>query len=641
MKKRLQRLIHRPVFQLVTLAIAVAVLGTLLVVANQGRLVAHSAAQPIAASEAAAIVKSGQARSIEVQLDHAYLNTDDAEYVFIKDRETSVPQMLAGLGVGSAEMGAVTYAVAELSPIPWGELIPVLVLTLLLGGVLLVAVRRNGNGPAFKFGRSKARRFVGQPQQVTFDDVAGAAEAKEELLEIVEFLKTPEKFAAMGARIPKGVLLVGPPGTGKTLISRAVAGEAGAPFFSISGSEFVEMFVGVGASRVRDLFEQAKRQAPSIIFIDEIDAVGRKRSAGNAGGGAHDEREQTLNQILVEMDGFEGNKQVIVLAATNRPDVLDPALLRPGRFDRQVTLANPDVKERTAILTVHARGKPLEDVVKLETLARSTPGFSGADLANLVNEAAILAVRRTKVSIGMDELQEAIDRVIGGPQKKARVMSLLEQRRTAYHEGGHALVGRFSENHDPVHKVSIVARGRLGGYTRFLPEEDRHYMTRTGFEAMIASALGGWVAERLIFGDVSTGASNDIEKATGIARGMVTTYGMSEKLGPLALGQADSGGFLGASGETRAYSERVAEAIDAEVSALLDAGMRQAESILVRHQAVLDALAARLLEDETIEGDDLEQIFQGAGSSEGVVTPLPHFRRGTGAPKLVPLPRVA
>jgi cell division protease FtsH len=628
MKKRLRHLLHRHAFHIVGLACLVLVMGSLLVAANLGRLQTHRGAQSIPASEAAAIVKSGQARSIEVQVDHAFLATDDAEYVFIKDRETSVPQMLAGLGVGASDMGTVSYQVTPTSAVQWGELVPILVLLLVLGGFLLVTLRRSGSGPGMRFGRSRARRFVGQAQQVTFDDVAGAAEAKEELLEIVEFLKTPEKFTAMGARIPKGVLLVGPPGTGKTLISRAVAGEAGAPFFSISGSEFVEMFVGVGASRVRDLFEQAKKQAPSIIFIDEIDAVGRKRSAGNSGGGAHDEREQTLNQILVEMDGFEGNKQVIVLAATNRPDVLDPALLRPGRFDRQVTLANPDVKERTAILAVHARGKPLDDVIRLETVARSTPGFSGADLANLVNEAAILAVRRSKQSIGMDELQEAIDRVIGGPQKKARVMSLLERRRTAYHEGGHALVGRFSQNHDPVHKVSIVARGRLGGYTRFLPEEDRHYMTRSGFEAMIASALGGWVAERLVFGDVSTGASNDIEKATSIARGMVTTYGMSETLGPLALGNAD------APGEARPYSERVAGTVDAEVSALLEAGMQQAEKILSRHKPILDTLAARLLDDETVEGDDLEVIFQGKSPDHGIVTPLP-------SPRLAPLPRVA
>jgi cell division protease FtsH len=475
---------------------------------------------------------------------------------------------------------------------------------------------------------------------VRFENVAGATEAKEELVEIVDFLKSPERFAAMGARIPKGVLLIGPPGTGKTLISRAVAGEAGVPFFSISGSEFVEMFVGVGASRVRDLFAQAKRQAPAIVFIDEIDAVGRKRSSGHAGG-AHDEREQTLNQILVEMDGFEGESHVIVIAATNRPDVLDPALLRPGRFDRQVTLANPDVKERIAILQVHAKGKPIESRVKLETLARSTPGFSGADLANLVNEAAILAVRRNQKSITMSNLQEAIDRVIGGPQKKARVISDVELRRTAYHEGGHAVVGRFSENHDPVHKVTIVARGRMGGYTRFLPEDDRQYMTRAGFEAMIASALGGWVAERLIFGEVSTGASNDIEKATSIARGMVTTYGMSDSLGPLALGQRESDGYLGAPGETRVYSERVAEAIDAEVRGLIDAGMRQAEAILREHQAVLDALAKRLVEDETIEGDALEKIFHGGASADGIIRPLRRYRRRPGSANLVPLPSLS
>src|ERR1051326_7037679 len=436
---------------------------------------------------------------------------------------------------------------------------------LIIGGVLIFMMRQaqGSNNQALSFGKSRARMFMGNKPTVTFADVAGVDEAKQELEEVVEFLKYPDKFAAVGARIPRGVLLVGPPGTGKTLISRAVAGEAGVPFFSISGSEFVEMFVGVGASRVRDLFEQAKRQAPAIIFIDEIDAVGRKRSSGQAGGG-HDEREATLNPILVEMDGFEATSHVIVIAATNRPDVLDPALLRPGRFDRQVTLGNPDVKERTSILEVHAKGKPIEAEVRLETLARSTPGFSGADLANLVNEAAILAVRRSHPRISMDDLQEAIDRVIGGPQKKARVMSELEQRRTAYHEGGHAVVGRFSENHDPVHKVTIISRGRMGGYTRFLPEEDRHYMTRAGFEAMIASALGGWIAEKLIFGDVSTGASNDIEKATNIARGMVTTYGMSERVGPLALASRDPA-------DPSRYSERSAEAIDAEVRALIDA----------------------------------------------------------------------
>jgi cell division protease FtsH len=638
--KRLPPLLARPVVRLVGISILIVCLAVLVVLANLGRLTAHSGALPIAASGAAAILKNGQAQSIEVQVDHVYLKADGHEYVFIKDREASVPQMLATLGVSARDLSGISYTVVEASAVPWGEIVPTLMLVAVLGGFLLFSMRR-GRNPGMGFGRSRARRFVGRPQQVTFEDVAGAAEAKEELMEVVDFLKSPQRFAAMGARIPKGVLLVGPPGTGKTLISRAVAGEAGAPFFSISGSEFVEMFVGVGASRVRDLFEQAKRQAPSIIFIDEIDAVGRKRSSGN-GGGAHDEREQTLNQILVEMDGFEGNKQVIVLAATNRPDVLDPALLRPGRFDRQVTLANPDVRERTAILGVHARGKPLEGTVRLETLARSTPGFSGADLANLVNESAILAVRRGHSSIDMSDLQEAIDRVIGGPQKKARVMSELEQRRTAYHEGGHAVVGRFSENHDPVHKVTIISRGRMGGYTRFLPEEDRHYMTRAGFEAMIASALGGWIAEKLVFGDVSTGASNDIEKATAIAHGMVTSYGMSESLGPLALGQRESTGYIGSPGEGRMYSERVAEAIDAEVRGLIDAGMGQAEQILLRHRDVLDALAARLLDEETIEGEQLEEIFQGVREpSDGVVTPLQRYRHRPGAPNLRPLPRVA
>ena len=638
--KRLRHQLTRPVVRLVAASAALAGVMIWIAVANVNHVNAHANAQPIAASEAAAIVSGGRARSIEVQVDHAYLTTDYAEFAFVKDREASVPQMLATLGVTPGQMAALTYTVDEPDAINVADLLPTLLGAVMLVVVLLFMLRR-GAGAGVGFGRSRARRFVGQAQGVTFADVAGATEAKEELVEIVEFLKAPARFAAMGARIPKGVLLVGPPGTGKTLLSRAVAGEAGVPFFSISGSDFVEMFVGVGASRVRDLFEQARRQAPSIIFIDEIDAVGRKRGAGH-GGGAHDEREQTLNQILVEMDGFlQGqvpeNKHVIVLAATNRVDVLDPALLRPGRFDRQVTLGNPDVRERAAILGVHARGKPLEGEVELATLARSTPGFSGADLANLVNEAAILAVRREHAAISMVDLQEAIDRVIGGPQKKARVMSAQEQRRTAYHEGGHAVVGRFSDDHDPVHKVTIVSRGRMGGYTRFLPEDDRYYMTRAQFEAQIASALGGWVAERLIFGDVSTGASNDIEKATNIARNMVTRYGMSENLGPLALGMRES-----AQGETRTYSERVAEAIDAEVRTLIEAGMAQAETILLRHRGVLDELAARLLEVETVEGDELEAIFASGYVGEGVVTPLPRYRhRANSQSSASSLPRLA
>jgi len=618
---RLRALFVRPLVRIVSLSLLVLLAGAIILIANLNRLSKHNNAQPISASEAASVIKSARAEQLTVQQERAYIKTADAEYVFIKEREASVPQMLSTLGVTSQELNTVKYEVEETAAVAWLDVVPVVLLTLMIGGVVFMTMRR---GPGMGFGRSRARRFVGQAQKITFDEVAGAAEAKEELYEIVEFLKYPEKFAAMGARIPKGVLLVGPPGTGKTLLSRAVAGEAGVPFFSISGSEFVEMFVGVGASRVRDLFEQAKRQAPSIIFIDEIDAVGRKRSTGNSSGG-HDEREQTLNQILVEMDGFEGTRHVIVLAATNRPDVLDPALLRPGRFDRQVTLANPDVKERTAILTVHSRGKPLHDGVRLDTLARSTPGFSGADLANLVNEGAILAVRKGRRAIDMLDLQEAIDRVIAGPQKKARVMSALEQQRTAYHEAGHAVVGRYSDDHDPVHKVTIVSRGRMGGYTRFLREEDRHYMARAQFEASIASALGGWAAERLIFGDVSTGASNDIEKATSIARSMVTTYGMSERLGPRALGSGESGA---------PYSERIAEAIDAEVHALIDAGAQQAEEILTHYRMVLDALAARLLDVETVEGQELELLFQGASEADAAITQLPTYRRQTARPRV-------
>src|SRR5438094_1302915 len=436
--------------------------------------------------------------------------------------------------------------VQESQTFQWlGQLLIAILPIVFIAGLFLYLMRQaqGTNNQALSFGKSRARMFMGNKPSVTFQDVAGVDEAKQELHEVVEFLKFPEKFAALGARIPKGVLLVGPPGTGKTLLSRAVAGEAGVPFFSISGSEFVEMFVGVGASRVRDLFEQAKRNAPCIIFIDEIDAVGRQRGAGL--GGSHDEREQTLNQILVEMDGFDSNTNVIGPAATNRPDVLDHALLRPGRFDRTVVLPPPDLAGRRAVLEVHSKGKPLDSSVDNEVLAKQTAGFSGADLANLLNEGAILAARRNKKSISMGELEEAIDRVVAGPERKSRLLSEKEKQRTAYHEAGHAVVGRWLEHHDPVHKISIIAHGMMGGYTRFLPEEDRHLWTRSEFEDRLAASLGGHCSEKLIFGEMSTGAQNDLEVATNLARKMVCEYGMSDALGPRPLGRKEELIFLG------------------------------------------------------------------------------------------------
>jgi cell division protease FtsH len=481
---------------------------------------------------------------------------------------------------------------------------------LIIGGVLIFMMRQaqGSNNQALSFGKSRARMFMGNKPTVTFADVAGVDEAKQELQEVVEFLKYPDKFAAVGARIPRGVLLVGPPGTGKTLISRAVAGEAGVPFFSISGSEFVEMFVGVGASRVRDLFDQAKRNSPCIVFVDEIDAVGRQRGAGL--GGSHDEREQTLNQILVEMDGFDTNTNVIVIAATNRPDVLDPALLRPGRFDRQVVLDRPDIKGRLAILHVHAKGKPLDRSVQLETLAKQTPGFSGADLQNLLNEAAILSARRSKRTIGMSELEEAIDRVIAGPERKSRIISEREKAITAYHEVGHALVARALPNCDPVHKVSIVARGSMGGYTRLLPLEDRYLNSKPQFEDFLAFALGGHVAELVIFGEVTTGASNDIERATGIARKMVTEYGMSSKLGPIALGHKEEMIFLGREiGEQKNYSEQTAREIDEEIRNIIMGAFAKAHKILTEHKDRLIMISEKLIRDETLEGVAFEALF--------------------------------
>ncbi len=487
-----------------------------------------------------------------------------------------------------------------------GGLIPFL----LLGALLIFMLRQaqGSNNQAMSFGKSRARMFMGNKPTVTFADVAGVEEAKEELQEIVEFLKYPEKFITLGARIPKGLLLVGPPGTGKTLISRAVAGEAGVPFFSISGSEFVEMFVGVGASRVRDLFDQAKRNSPCIVFVDEIDAVGRQRGAGL--GGSHDEREQTLNQILVEMDGFDTSTNVIVIAATNRPDVLDPALLRPGRFDRQVVLDRPDIRGRIAILQVHAKGKPLEVSISLETLARQTPGFSGADLSNLLNEAAILAARRNKRKIGISELEEAIDRVIAGPARKSRIISEREKAITAYHEVGHALVARMLPNTDPVHKVSIVARGQAGGFTTLLPTEDRYLWSKLQFEDMLAYALGGHVAELIIFGDVTTGASNDIERVTAIARSMVTEYGMSSRIGPMALGHKDELVFLGRDfGEQRNYSEQTAREIDEEIRRIIQEAFDKAYNVLLQNKTRLIMISERLIKEETLEGTLFELLF--------------------------------
>ncbi len=495
----------------------------------------------------------------------------------------------------------------------WGGLLSTLTFllpTLFLVGIFVFMMRQaqGSNNQAMSFGKSRARMFTGNRPTVTFADVAGVEEAKQELQEVVEFLKYPDKFAALGARIPRGVLLVGPPGTGKTLLSRAVAGEAGVPFFSISGSEFVEMFVGVGASRVRDLFDQAKRNAPCIIFIDEIDAVGRQRGAGL--GGSHDEREQTLNQILVEMDGFDSNTNIIIIAATNRPDVLDPALMRPGRFDRQVVLDRPDIKGRQAILEVHTRGKPLEEDCNAESLAKQTPGFSGADLENLVNEAAILAARRNKKTIGKSELEEAIDRVQAGPERKSRVISQREKIMTAYHEAGHAVTARVLAHADPVAKISIVARGMMGGYTRYLPEEDRFYHTRSQFRDMLVYMLGGHVAERLVFNELSTGASSDIERATGLARKMVTEFGMSEKLGTIAYGKKDEMVFLGREiSEQRNYSEEIAVKIDNEVKSIIDEAYERATVLLTRHMPETIKIVEVLMEKETIDGTEIDRFF--------------------------------
>jgi len=467
---------------------------------------------------------------------------------------------------------------------------------------------QGSNNAAMSFGKSRARMFSGDHPTVTFADVAGVDESKEELKEVVEFLREPQKFVALGARIPKGVLLVGPPGTGKTLLAKAVSGEAGVPFFSISGSEFVEMFVGVGASRVRDLFDQAKRNSPCIVFVDEIDAVGRQRGAGL--GGSHDEREQTLNQMLVEMDGFDTDTNIIIMAATNRPDILDPALLRPGRFDRRVVLDRPDMKGREAILKVHIKGKPIAPDVDLTVIAKSTPGFVGADLENLVNEAAILAARRNLTSIGQSEFEESIERVIAGPERKSRLISADEKRIVAYHEAGHAVVMNAIAESDPVQKVSIIARGMAGGYTLALPVEDTTLMSRKKLLAELSGLLGGRVAEEIAFQDITSGASNDIERVTKLARNMVTRLGMSSDMGPMVYGQKEEMIFLGREiSEQRDYSEAVAEKIDKEVRDLVDEAYTRTRQILTQYRDRLDAVAEKLLEVETLSRDEFEKIF--------------------------------
>ena len=572
--------------------------------------------QEISFSEVVAMAKRGEVDTIEVSGDNLTVTTIRGENMTSrKGQDTDVFQTLQNAGADPTTSNITIYYSGSSG---LGSLFGILLnfLPLIFFGAVLLFMMRQAQGntnQTFSFGRSRARMLVGNQPTISFSDVAGVEEAKIELEEVVEFLKYPERFLTLGAKIPRGVLLMGPPGTGKTLLARAVAGEAEVPFFSISGSEFVEMFVGVGASRVRDLFEQAKRNAPCIVFVDEIDAVGRHRGAGLGGG--HDEREQTLNQILVEMDGFDSSVNVIVLASTNRPDILDPALLRPGRFDRRVVLDNPDINGRTEILKVHVKGKPLEENIDLGSIARQTPGFSGADLANLVNESAILAARRKQESIGFDEFAESIDRVMAGPARKSRVISQHEKEVTAFHEAGHALVGYLLPNVDPVAKVTIVSRGAMGGYTKFLPEEDRHLQSLSQFKDQLAVAMGGRVAEEVQFGEteITTGASNDLEQATQMARTMVTRFGMSERLGPRTFGKREELIFLGREiSEQRDYSDQVAETIDDEVHDLINTGYETAKSLILENKDRLDRVARHLVDHETAEGDVLDSLFEAA-----------------------------
>ncbi len=557
-------------------------------------------------------VEAGQVEKVNISADRskALVSTSDGQRVAVN--LPADPGLLNILQTNGVDISVSPQTEDNV----WARVLSTLLIPFLLLVVLFFVLRRAQNGPgsqAMNFGKSRARVQMEPQTQVTFSDVAGIEQAKLELAEVVDFLKNADRFTAVGAKIPKGVLLVGPPGTGKTLLARAVAGEAGVPFFSISGSEFVEMFVGVGASRVRDLFEQAKANAPCIVFIDEIDAVGRQRGAGLGGG--NDEREQTLNQLLTEMDGFEGNTGIIIIAATNRPDVLDAALLRPGRFDRQVVVDRPDYAGRLEILNVHARGKTLSKDVDLEKIARRTPGFTGADLSNLLNEAAILAARRNLTEISMDEVNDAIDRVLAGPEKKDRVMSEKRKSLVAYHEAGHALVGALMPDYDPVQKISIIPRGRAGGLTWFTPSEDRMdsgLFSRSYLQNQMAVALGGRIAEEIVFGEeeITTGASGDLQQVARVARNMVTRFGMSDRLGPVALGRSQGGMFLGRDiMAERDFSEETAAAVDDEVRNLVDQAYRRAKAVLSENRSVLDRLAEMLIERETVDSEELQELL--------------------------------
>ena len=553
-------------------------------------------------------VQDGKVKNVAIEVDDNVYKIsgqlkDGRKFTSTAPKESDITKQLTNKHVN--------FTFEPVKPAPWWlslltTLFPIVILIAFL--IFIMNQTQGGGNKVMQFGRSRARMLSPEDVKITFADVAGAEEAKEEMQEVVEFLKNPAKFVRIGAKIPKGVLLYGAPGTGKTLMAKAVSGEAGVPFFSISGSDFVEMFVGVGAARVRDLFEQAKRTAPCIVFIDEIDAVGRQRGAGLGGG--HDEREQTLNQLLVEMDGFSPNEGIILMAATNRPDILDPALLRPGRFDRHIFIDPPDVKGREAILAVHIKGKPIDEGVDLEILAKRTPGFTGADLANMVNEAALLTARRGKELITMLEMEESIERVIAGPEKKSRVISDKEKKLVAYHEAGHALASFFLPHTDKLHKISIIPRGRAGGYTLLLPEEDRRYMTKSYLLDEVTTLLGGRVAEALVLNDISTGAQNDLERASGIVRKMITEYGMSEELGPLTFGHRSEEVFLGRDlGRERNYSDAIAYAIDKEANQYMEESYQKAESILKENMDKLHLVAAFLMEHETMEAEDFSAIM--------------------------------